>query len=181
MPRLTFRPFVQATALATALAMVPVTTAALAQVDSDSYRELDRFMDVFNIVKAQYVDNVDNKVLVKGAIQGMLAALDPQQRFEMAVEEARKQGAVPEAAPEEYIKRIVQVGEANVRALQSYAPAALNGTARGFLFLPHIKGELSTVAGQEVNEDGDLGWGAEVGQELEIHEVPGDHFSMMFG
>lgn len=110
-----------------------------------------------------------------------LAALDPEQRFEMAVEEARKQGAVPAAAPEEYIKRIVQVGEANVRALQSYAPAALNGTARVFLFLPHTKGELSTVAGQEVNEDGDLGWSAEVGQELEIHEVPGDHFSMMFG
>ncbi|MBA4048215.1 MAG: peptidase S41, partial [Sphingomonas sp.] len=82
MPRLTFRPFVQATALATALAMVPVTTAALAQVDSDSYRELDRFMDVFNIVKAQYVDNVDNKVLVKGAIQGMLAALDPHSSYE---------------------------------------------------------------------------------------------------
>jgi thioesterase domain-containing protein/acyl carrier protein len=110
-----------------------------------------------------------------------LASLDPQKRFEMAVEEARKQGAVPEAPPDEYIKRIVQVSEANVRALQSYTPAALNGTARVFLFLPHIKGELSTVAGQQVNEDGDLGWGTDVGQELEIHEVPGDHFSTMFG
>ena len=49
------------------------------------------------------------------------------------------------------------------------------------MFVPHTKGELSTVAGQEVNEDGDLGWGIEVGQELEVQEVPGDHFSMMFG
>ena len=82
MPRSKLRPVFQATALAAALAMVPVTTAALAQVDSDSYRELDQFMDVFNIVKAQYVDNVDNKVLVKGAIQGMLAALDPHSSYE---------------------------------------------------------------------------------------------------
>ena len=110
-----------------------------------------------------------------------LAALEPEQRFKMAVEEARKQGAVPEAAPEEYIRRIVQVGEANVRALQTYAPTPLDGKARVYLFVPHTKGELSTVAGQEVNEDGDLGWGIEVGQELEVQEVPGDHFSMMFG
>ena len=110
-----------------------------------------------------------------------LAALEPEQRFKMAIEEARKQGAVPEAAPEEYIRRIVQVGEANVRALQSYAPTSLDGKARVYLFVPHTKGELSTVAGQEVNEDGDLGWGIEVGQELEVQEVPGDHFSMMFG
>ena len=82
MSRPLFRPLLQASALAAALALVPVTTAALAQVDSDSYRELDQFMDVFNIVKAQYVDNVDNKVLVKGAIQGMLAALDPHSSYE---------------------------------------------------------------------------------------------------
>lgn len=76
------RSLLQATALVGALALVPVTTAAMAQVDTDTYRELDQFMEVFNLVKANYVDPVDNKVLVKGAIQGMLAALDPHSSYE---------------------------------------------------------------------------------------------------
>ena len=76
------RSLLQATALVGALALVPVTTAAMAQVDTDTYRELDQFMEVFNLVKANYVDPVDNKVLVKGAIQGMLSALDPHSSYE---------------------------------------------------------------------------------------------------
>lgn len=75
------RPLLQATAIVSALALVPVATAAMAQVDTNSYRELDEFMDVFNLIRANYVDKVDDKVLVKGAIQGMLAALDPHSSY----------------------------------------------------------------------------------------------------
>lgn len=75
------RPFLQATAIAGALALVPVTTGAMAQVDSGTYRELDLFMDVFNTVRADYVDQVDDKTLVEGAVQGMLAALDPHSGY----------------------------------------------------------------------------------------------------
>lgn len=75
------RPLLQATAIVAALALVPVTTGAMAQVETDTYRELDQFMDVYNIIRANYVDQVDNKVLVKGAIDGMLAALDPHSSF----------------------------------------------------------------------------------------------------
>lgn len=75
------RPLLQATALVGALAMVPVATGAMAQVDTESYRELDAFMDVYTRVRAQYVDQVDDKTLMKGAIQGMLAALDPHSSY----------------------------------------------------------------------------------------------------
>ncbi|OYY71835.1 S41 family peptidase [Sphingomonas sp. 28-63-12] len=75
------RPLLQATAIVAALAMVPVATGAMAQVDTNTYRELDQFMDVYNLIRANYVDPVDNKVLVKGAIEGMLAALDPHSSF----------------------------------------------------------------------------------------------------
>ncbi len=75
------RPLLQATAIVAALALVPVTTGAMAQVDTSTYRELDQFMDVYNLIRANYVDKVDNKVLVKGAIEGMLAALDPHSSF----------------------------------------------------------------------------------------------------
>ena len=55
--------------------------AAMAAVDTDTYREFDQFMDVFNRVKADYVDKVDDKTLIKGAIDGMLAALDPHSSY----------------------------------------------------------------------------------------------------
>ena len=80
------RSFLQATALVGALALVPLATGAMAQVDSSTYRELDTFMDVFNRVKADYVEKVDDKVLIKGAINGMLAALDPHSSYVDAVD-----------------------------------------------------------------------------------------------
>lgn len=73
--------FLKALAATSAIAMVPLATGAMAQVDSNSYRELDLFMDVYNRVKGEYVDKVDDKTLVKGAIQGMLAALDPHSAY----------------------------------------------------------------------------------------------------
>jgi carboxyl-terminal processing protease len=44
-------------------------------------KELDTFMDVFNQVRATYVDPVDDHTLIKGAIDGMLAALDPHSSY----------------------------------------------------------------------------------------------------
>lgn len=75
------RPFLQVTAAVSALALIPIASGAMAQVDTASYRQLDMFMEVFNRVKANYVEKVDDDTLVKGAIQGMLAALDPHSSF----------------------------------------------------------------------------------------------------
>ena len=75
------RPLLQVTAAVSALALVPVASGAMAGVDTNSYRELDTFMEVYNQVKANYVEKVDDKTLVKGAIAGMLAALDPHSSF----------------------------------------------------------------------------------------------------
>ncbi|WP_213981493.1 S41 family peptidase [Sphingomonas sp. dw_22] len=75
------RSFLQVTAAVSALALVPIASGAMAGVDTNSYRELDTFMEVYNQVKANYVDKVDDKVLVKGAIEGMLAALDPHSSY----------------------------------------------------------------------------------------------------
>ena len=80
------RAFLQATAIAAVLAVVPIGTEAMAAVDSSTYREISLFMDVFNRVKAEYVDKVDDKTLVKGAIDGMLAALDPHSGYETGLD-----------------------------------------------------------------------------------------------
>ena len=71
----------QSAALVTAIALVPVATGAMAAVDSATYREMDKFLDVYNRVKADYVDKVTDQQLIKGAIDGMLASLDPHSSY----------------------------------------------------------------------------------------------------
>ena len=65
----------------TAIALVPASTAGLAAVDVATSRELDAFMAVFERVRADYVEKVDDKKLIKGAIDGMLASLDPHSSY----------------------------------------------------------------------------------------------------
>jgi carboxyl-terminal processing protease len=79
------RPLLQVSAAVGALALIPVTTGAMASVETSSYRELDAFMDVYNRVKSDYVEKVDDKKLMQGAIDGMLASLDPHSSYVDAV------------------------------------------------------------------------------------------------
>ena len=69
--------FLRSLALVGAVAFIPATAASLAQTDVNSYRELDQFMSVLERVKAEYVDQVDDATLIRGAIDGMLKTLDP--------------------------------------------------------------------------------------------------------
>jgi carboxyl-terminal processing protease len=68
-------------ALVGALALVPVTAASMAAPDTTNYQELEKFMSVYERVKANYVEPVDDHTLIKGAIDGMLAALDPHSSY----------------------------------------------------------------------------------------------------
>jgi carboxyl-terminal processing protease len=63
------------------LAAVPASTAAVTEDTSERDRQLTLFLDVFQRVRANYVEKVDDKTLVKGAIEGMLAALDPHSSY----------------------------------------------------------------------------------------------------
>ena len=68
-------------ALVSAVALVPAATASLAAVDVGTYRELEQFMSVFERVRSEYVEQVDDKTLLRGAIDGMLASLDPHSSY----------------------------------------------------------------------------------------------------
>jgi len=57
------------------------TTAMAAPPDQTNYEELEKFLSVYERVKAQYVEKVDDHTLVKGAIDGMLNALDPHSSY----------------------------------------------------------------------------------------------------
>src|SRR3954451_10473615 len=67
--------------LVSAIALIPAATAAFAAADVSSIREFDEFMNVFNKVRAEYVDQVDDKTLIRGAIDGMLNSLDPHSSY----------------------------------------------------------------------------------------------------
>jgi carboxyl-terminal processing protease len=68
-------------ALVGALALVPVTASSFAAADTANYQELEKFVSVYERVKANYVDQVDDHTLIKGAIDGMLSALDPHSSY----------------------------------------------------------------------------------------------------
>jgi carboxyl-terminal processing protease len=75
------RKYLPPLALVGALALVPVTASSFAAADTSSYEELETFMSVYERVKANYVRPVDDHTLIKGAIDGMLSALDPHSSY----------------------------------------------------------------------------------------------------
>ncbi len=65
------------------LQALPAGAQSAAQVaaQKDQFREMEEFLAVYQKVKARYVDKVDDKQLMEGAISGMLASLDPHSAF----------------------------------------------------------------------------------------------------
>ncbi|MFA9229945.1 MAG: hypothetical protein RIR95_1093 [Pseudomonadota bacterium] len=48
---------------------------------SNVYQQLDLFGDIFERIRAQYVEEVDSKDLIEAAINGMLTSLDPHSSY----------------------------------------------------------------------------------------------------
>ncbi|MDP8913925.1 MAG: PDZ domain-containing protein, partial [Pseudomonadota bacterium] len=75
------RNLLRSLALVSGVALIPAATSSFAAVDVDTYRELDAFMSVFERVRSEYVETVDDKTLLRGAIDGMLNSLDPHSSY----------------------------------------------------------------------------------------------------
>jgi len=74
-------PLLRATALVTAVAVIPAATNGLAAVDARSGPQFGKLMAVYERIKADYVEPVDDDKLLKGAIDGMVATLDPHSSY----------------------------------------------------------------------------------------------------
>jgi len=74
-------PLFRSAALVVAVALVPAATAGLAEVDGRAAPEFGKLFATYQRIKASYVDPVDDDVLIKGAINGMLGALDPHSTY----------------------------------------------------------------------------------------------------
>ena len=76
-----FAPTIRAAALVTAVALLPVTTAGMAAVDGRASPEFGKLFAVYQRIKTSYVEPVEDDKLVRGAIDGMLSALDPHSAY----------------------------------------------------------------------------------------------------
>src|SRR5262249_33007767 len=54
---------------------------ANAAAGGDTYSQLNLFGDIFERIKADYVEKADDSKLVEGAINGMMGSLDPHSRY----------------------------------------------------------------------------------------------------
>ncbi|TFF20447.1 S41 family peptidase [Jiella endophytica] len=73
---------------ATAMTVVSQSPGVANAAGSDTYRQLAIFGDVFERVRAQYVDKPDDQKLIETAINGMLTSLDPHSSYMNAKEAA---------------------------------------------------------------------------------------------
>jgi len=170
------RKFVMA-AIGGTLASVVATTQfvgpLLAQDGSRSesvYEQLDLFGDIFERIRAQYVEEVDEKELIEAAINGMLTSLDPHSSYlapddaaDMRVQTRGEFGGLGiEVTQEDGFVKVVSPIDGT--------PADAAGIEAGD-FITHVDGE--SVLGLTLNEAVDMMRGP-VGSEILITVVRED-------
>ena len=76
-----FSNLIRAGLLVTAVSLLPAATAGLAAVDGRSGPQFGKLVAIYQLIKARYVEPVDDDKLLKGAINGMLESLDPHSAY----------------------------------------------------------------------------------------------------
>ena len=74
-------PLARAALLVSTVALLPATTAGLAAIDARSGPQFGKLVAIYQLIKANYVEPVDDDKLLKGAIDGMLTSLDPHSAY----------------------------------------------------------------------------------------------------
>jgi carboxyl-terminal processing protease len=145
------KPFLHTLLAGTAGAVLALTlpTAVNAARGNETWAELDTLMDVFLKVREAYVDDVDDKKLIEGAINGMLESLDPHSSYL----DARDSESMRSQTDGEYgglgLTVASEDGAVRVVAPTDDTPAARAGIKSGD-FITHLDGEL--IFGSTLNE-----------------------------
>ncbi|SEK42851.1 carboxyl-terminal processing protease [Roseovarius azorensis] len=138
-----------------------------ASKSSNVYEQLDLFGDIFERIRAQYVEEVDTKDLIEAAINGMLTSLDPHSSYlspddaeNMQVQTRGEFGGLG-------IEVTQEDGFVKVVSPMDGTPADQAGIEAGD-FITHVDGE--SVLGLTLDEAVDLMRGP-VGSEIVITVV----------
>jgi carboxyl-terminal processing protease len=129
-------------ALVGALGLVPVAASSFAAADTTNYQELEKFMSVYERVKANYVEPVDDHTLIKGAIDGMLAALDPHSAYSEGADFDQLKSTTDGNYGGLGLSVSIEDGAVKVIAPTEDTPAWRAGIKAGD-YITHINGELA--------------------------------------
>ncbi len=162
--------FLMAAAAGTLTGIIVTTQVAaplLAQETAETtnvYEQLDLFGDIFERIRSQYVEEVDDKALIEAAINGMLTSLDPHSSYlspddaqDMRVQTRGEFGGLG-------IEVTQEDGFVKVVSPMDGTPADAAGVEAGD-FITHVDGE--SVLGLNLDEAVDLMRGP-VGSEIVI-------------
>jgi carboxyl-terminal processing protease len=131
------------------------------------YEQLDLFGDIFERIRAQYVETVDEEELIEAAINGMLTSLDPHSSYLSADDAADMRVQTRGEFGGLGIEVTQEEGFVKVVAPMDGTPAADAGIEAGD-FITHVDGE--SVLGLTLNDAVDMMRGP-VGSEIVITVV----------
>ncbi len=139
----------RAAALLTAVALLPATTAVFAQVESSASPEFAKLFATYQRIKASYVEPVEDEVLIRGAIDGMLAALDPHSAYLDGAQLERLETMID--GNYQGLGISVQMDDGAVKVVSPFkgSPADAAGIKAGD-YITHIDGKL--IYGLELDE-----------------------------
>ncbi len=127
--------------MVSAVSLIPAATAGIAAADMTINRDIERFVSVYERVKGDYVDKVTDEQLIKGAIDGMLASLDPHSSYLDARDFKQMQITTDGNYGGLGLVVSLEDGAVKVVAPQEDSPAAKMGIKSGD-FITHIDGKL---------------------------------------
>ena len=134
---------------ALAVALLPATTAVFAQVESSASPEFAKLFATYQRIKASYVEPVEDEVLIRGAIDGMLAALDPHSAYLDGAQLERLETMID--GNYQGLGISVQMDDGAVKVVSPFkgSPADEAGIKAGD-YITHIDGKL--IYGLELDE-----------------------------
>ncbi|MEO5707321.1 MAG: S41 family peptidase [Alteraurantiacibacter sp.] len=144
-----FAPILRAAALCSAVALLPLTTAAFAQVEGSASPQFARLYAVYQRIKASYVEPVDDETLFRGAIDGMLASLDPHSAYLDGPSLERMETMID--GNYQGLGISIQMEDGAVKVVSPFrgSPADNAGIKAGD-FITHIEGHL--IYGLDIND-----------------------------
>ncbi len=133
--------FTRMALLAGAVTLLPATTAGLAAVDGRAGPEFGKLYTIYQLVKANYVDATDDDKLVKGAIDGMLASLDPHSEYLEGSSLTRLDTMIDGSYSGLGLSVVMDQDTVKVVAPMRGSPAAAAGVKAGD-YITHLDGKL---------------------------------------
>ena len=144
-----FASLIRAALLVSAVALVPATTAGLAAVDGRAGPQFGRLFTVYQLIKAQYVEPIDDEKLVGGAIDGMLASLDPHSSYLEGASLQRLNAMIDGNYSGLGLSVVMDDGAVKVVSPMRGSPAEKSGVKAGD-YITHLDGKL--IYGGELDD-----------------------------